>query len=397
LYCCQAASGAGHIKRALAMAEEFSDQFEVTMLLTHPAPATVKAPDNVKLVFLAALDAKQKSDKTKLSQSVEEQHQISARRETLLQIYDELRPRVVAVESFPFKQHRMRKEILPLIQMARTGRFGESLVVCITDGILANIPPNNEAHTDEAADILDKFFDVAIVRSDPVFARLEEFFRPKNMLQTPVYHIGFVVRQQSRLYFETAKKRNGILVSAGDGTRGMALYTSAIKAHRLLQQTLPMPMTIITGGRIAENDWHSLQSLANGLPALSLIRTSPNSAAQMATARWSISQCDYDTAVDAVLTRTPSLFVPSADMNHRQQIERAKRLVYWGAGRLLMPRHLNTASLVNEIHQLTTFEAREMNFDLNGAANAAQLIAQIVFHKNYTPVSTRPSSDTRLN
>jgi hypothetical protein len=38
-----------------------------------------------------------------------------------------------------------------------------------------------------------------------------------------------------------------------------------------------------------------------------------------------------------------------------------------------------------------------MNFDLNGANNAAQLIAQIVYQNNYTPVSARPSSDTRLH
>jgi len=62
-----------------------------------------------------------------------------------------------------------------------------------------------------------------------------------------------------------------------------------------------------------------------------------------------------------------------------------------------MPRHLNTASLINEIHQLTKFESRSLNFDLNGANNAAQLIAQIVYNNNYTPVSARPSSDTRLH
>ncbi|TFH41282.1 MAG: hypothetical protein E4H01_15205 [Lysobacterales bacterium] len=115
----------------------------------------------------------------------------------------------------------------------------------------------------------------------------------------------------------------------------------------------------------------------------------------MEAARWSISQCDYGTAVDVIRTRTPSLFVPSADTNNRKQIERAKRLVYWGAGRLLMPHHLNTASLVNEIHQLTKFEARRVNFELNGAHNAAQLIEQVVYQNGHKPVSTQPSIDKR--
>lgn len=396
MYCCQSRPGAGRIQRALALADKLSEQFAVTMLISDPAPETMTAPENVKLVFLQALVADPDSSVTSLAVTGERQQRIRGRCDAMLRLYDELRPRVVAIDGFPFKQYRLRREFLPLIERARDGRYGESLVACVTDGILANDKPNNDVRADRAADILDKYFDIAIVRSDPVFARVEEFFQPGNTVHIPLYHTGFVVRQQREHQSETRRKKDGIVVSAGNGRRGMALYKSAIEAHRLLQQTLPMPMKIVAGGHLPENDWQALRLQANGLPALSLRRGSTSVSAEMAAARWSVSDCGYNTAVDAMRTRTPSLFVPHAAANRREQIERAKRLVYWGAGRLLMARHLNTASLVNEIHQLTKFEPRSMNFDLNGANNAAQVIAQIVYQNNYTPVSTRPSSDTRL-
>ena len=187
------------------------------------------------------------------------------------------------------------------------------------------------------------------------------------------------------------------MVSAGCGAASVALYKSAIEAHRMLQRTLPIPMTIIAGSRLPAPDWQVLRSLADDLPGLTLRRDSPLARADMAGAKWSVSRFEYDTAVNAIQTQTPSLFVPSSDLNSRDQIERARRLVYWGAGRLLMSRHVNTASLVNEIHQLTKFEPRRMSFDLNGAANTAQLISQIVFEDNYAPVSARPANDKRLH
>jgi predicted glycosyltransferase len=112
-------------------------------------------------------------------------------------------------------------------------------------------------------------------------------------------------------------------------------------------------------------------------------------------ARWSVSQCGYNTAINAISTLTPSLFVPCGNGQRHVQIVRAQRLVYWGAGRLLMPHHLSGASLANEIQQLTKFEPRKMYFDLNGAANAAHLVSQVVYHNDYSSVSARPSSDSK--
>ena len=92
-------------------------------------------------------------------------------------------------------------------------------------------------------------------------------------------------------------------------------------------------------------------------------------------------------------TRTPTLFVPSGNGDRHAQIVRAQRLVYWGAGRLLLPQHLNGASLANEINELMRFQARRMHFDLNGATNAANLIIQTAYKRDVAADVTKPLSD----
>ena len=286
---------------------------------------------------------------------------------------------------------------MPLIEAARNGQYGDTLVACLTDSILGDHATREDSRLDQAANILDRHFDLAIVRSDPVFARLEEFFQPENALQTPLYHVGFVKMFRNGSSNLSGYPANGILVSADNDASSVALYKRAITAYRTLKKSLKIPMAISPKTRLQSRDMKSLLSLGDGLPGLTLLDHCTDLDSAWTKARWSISQCGYDTAVDVIRTETPTLFVPSTDKNIDEQIERAKRLVYWGAGRLLMPHHLNTASLVNEIHQLTKFEPRRMSFDLNGASNAAELIAQIVYKNDYSFVISRPSSGKRLH
>mgnify|MGYP001825624919 FL=1 len=121
----------------------------------------------------------------------------------------------------------------------------------------------------------------------------------------------------------------------------------------------------------------------------------PDIGASLTAARWSVSQCEYGTAVHTMQTRTPSLFVPSGSGDRQVQTVRAQRLVYWGAGRLLLPHHLNGASLANEINELMRFQPRRMHFDLNGAVNTANLITQAALHKDFTAEIARPASDDK--
>jgi len=109
-----------------------------------------------------------------------------------------------------------------------------------------------------------------------------------------------------------------------------------------------------------------------------------------------VSQCGYNTAINAICAQTPSLFIPCKERERREQFVRAQRLVYWGAGRLLTPYHLNGASLANEINQLLQSQPRKFRFDLHGAENAANLIVRAAYNSEYlTTAGDALSTDTK--
>jgi len=385
----------GQLRRAMEVAGRLSDTFDVTVLLGDVETIDIDVPDNVELVLLPALGIDPNDNVIDFGRSQELRERLVTRRDIMLRVFERLKPRVVVIEDFPFKQHALRGEILPLVERARNGIYGDSLVVCLTDGILTNCALDDGSRADKAAEMLDKYFDLVVVHSDPVFARLEEFFQPKKALHTQLYHTGFVARESASSGYGNGLSGSTVLVSAGDGDHGGPLYRAAIEANKILGPTLPLPMKIVAGKRLPEDEWQELMAIADGMVNLTLERSVPDLRTEMANARWSVSQCGYTTAVNTISTRTPSLFVPCGNGQREEQIVRAQRLVYWGAGRLLMPHHLNGASLANEIQQLTRFEPRHMYFDMNGASNAAHLISQIVYHNDFTAETARPSTDGR--
>jgi predicted glycosyltransferase len=393
MYCCRSGKRSGNLRRTIEVARKLSDSFDVTVLMGDAIPVQIEFPDNIQTVLLPSLGIDPDTNVFDIRRSRELREIIKARRNVLVREFERLKPRVVVIEDFPFRQQALRGEILPLVERARNGVYGDALVVAMTDGILADDGEREDTQREQTAKLLEKYFDMVIVQSDPVFARIEEFFQPQHVMRVPVYHTGFVSSETGAQAPEPTIAPDTVLVSGGDGEYGGPLYRAAVEAHKILGSTLLLPMKIVAGQGLPEDEWQDLNEMAAESPDLTVERTLPDIGAALAAARWSVSQCEYSTAVHAMQTRTPSLFVPSGNGERQAQIVRAQRLVYWGAGRLLLPHHLNGASLANEIQELMRFQPRRMHFDLNGAANAANLIAQAAQQKDFLSESARPMSD----
>ena len=374
MYCCCSEKHVGHLQRSIEVARKLSNTFNVTILVDDQGPLLVDIPKSVQLQSLPAIPVDANSNVFELDRSEEFRASVIARQDAILATFQDLKPRVLLIDNFPFKQHRLRGEVLPLVERAHNGIYGESLVVCTTDGIMVNDSAGGEHYADEAAELLAKYFDMVIVQSDPIFARLEEFFQPQNTLQTPVYHVGFVAPEHNDVPRDDTDGGDAILVSAGDGRYGGVLFRAAVEAQRVLWPMSDRPMKIVAGPRLPEDEWQELLVRTKGMDGLVLTRLVDDLRTEMAGSRCSVSQCGYNTALNAITTQTPSLFIPCQDNQRREQIVRAQRLVYWGGGRLLKPHHLNGASLTYEINQLLQFQTRRIRFDTDGAANAVNLI-----------------------
>ena len=392
LYYCRTNVGSQALRRSLAVAHQLSDTFDVTLVSGDCSLGDVASVSEVRCVQLPDLGVDPDRAQDDFNEAVLQNQRIVARRDFILELYLALKPRVVVVEEFPFSNRALAAEILPVIERAKFGAYGDSLVVCTTDGIHVSDHPNSDRQNDRTATLLNKYFDLILVQSDSVFARLEEFFQPENTLVTPLFHTGFVSPNSCSLSRKKHTQGDSVLVSAGDGRNGSSLFRAAIEAQKTLWHTLNLPMTIAAGERMPETTWHQLISLAADVPGITMTRIDSDLREHIHNARWSVNQCGYCTALDIIETGTPSLFVPDHGSKRLQQLVRAKRLVYWGAGRLLMPHHLNGASLANEILQLTKFEPRNISFSVDGASKSAELISEIVFGDTYGRAAARDSA-----
>ena len=144
IYCCRSEKHIGSLHRAIALAAELSESLDVTILLDENTPMLVDVPESTRLVYLPPLSVDPDSNVFDFTQSEQLRECVIRRRDVILEVFEELKPQVVIVDNFPFNQHRLRGEVLPMIERAHNGVYGESIVVCTTDSIMVDDSASGE-------------------------------------------------------------------------------------------------------------------------------------------------------------------------------------------------------------------------------------------------------------
>ena len=380
LYYCQHSHGMGGVVRAVTIANRLVDRFHVVMLIGGILPPDMTVSPDIDFVQLPPLSLDNDSNDVSIGESAMSQNDVALRREMMLEKYSQFKPGVLLIETFPFGCRKRGEELLPVIERARHGTSAQPLIICSATDLLSAEGNKKQSRDDRIAALLDKYFDAVLMHSDPVFARFEEFSQPRNALTTPVYHTGFVLRERHNMP-ANGRKEERVLVSAGSGSAGGPLYRAAVEAHRLLWDVAQLPMTIVAGPSLPQDQWQDLDKASRQLPALTLKRSVPDLGAELARVRWAVCHCGYNTAFDVIATKVSALLVPGGNSHESAQIDRAQRLTHWGVSRMLMPHHLNGASLASGIHQLIKFKPLETSFNLDGAEITANLIYHLSLSK----------------
>lgn len=121
MYCCRSEKHVGHLQRSIEVARKLGESFAVTILVDDEGPILVDVPDSVQLQSLPALPVDPDSNVFEFGRSEEFRASIIARRDAMLATFESLKLRVVIIDNFPFNQHRLRGEVLPLIERAISG------------------------------------------------------------------------------------------------------------------------------------------------------------------------------------------------------------------------------------------------------------------------------------
>jgi predicted glycosyltransferase len=375
LFYCQHSLGMGHLIRSLSLADAFAKQFQVVFLNGGPMPEGVKPSAGIEVINLPPLgfDMNMKLC-SRDSQYTVEQAQ-SLRMEMLQSAFQSVKPHVVLIELFPFGRKKFSGELLPLLDAARAAGDPQPVIVCSLRDILVT---RDQDHDERAAQRANRYFDAVLVHSDERFARLEESFHPRSALTVLVHYTGFVSRPQKQAPGMEPTREPRIVVSAGGGIVGEALLHAAIRAYELLNGPRKVEMKVIGGPFIPEDSWQALQKMAEGKPGLMLQRFVPDLETELRQAAASISQCGYNTAMEILRSRVPALVVPFSTDEENEQMNRARRLERLGALRVMDPVQLDPQVLAKEIDALLQFHPAQINLNLEGTENTAQILVRLV-------------------
>jgi predicted glycosyltransferase len=383
VFYCQHSLGLGHLTRSWSVAEALSSHFRVTLWCGGPLPEGLTPPTSCEIVALPPIVVDEEGRLVSLDSRYPVETALEVRRDTMLRCLATERPAAVVIELFPFGRRKFERELRPLLEAAQSSS-PRPVVVCSLRDILVGRGDRQVEHDERARMLVDRYFDAVLVHADPAFARLDEFFWPRQPMRTPVHYTGFVTGGPS---LESGSDRTGILVSGGGGRFAGPLFMTAVEAYGRL--TDAPGLTVVAGPLCDGSTWQQLVTATRDHPSIRLRPSVKDLSAEMAASRLSISQCGYNTALDIVRARVPALVVPFAERGETEQTDRARRLGALGVLQVLSSERLNAATLAAAIEEVLGFAPAPVALDLNGAERTTHLLRALV-------EGAKPAGDRRM-
>ena len=376
LFYCQHSLGMGHLVRALRLADELAKSFDVVFLNGGRFPEHTPPPNNLTVINLPPLGMADDNQLYSQDERFSLAEAQGLRKKIILAALADYQPQVILIELFPFGRKKFAGELLPLLKAAKRMSPNKPLVICSLRDIMVNARKDQGRHDNRARWLVDRYFDSVLVHADPRFAKLAESFKPSRPLITPVSYTGFILPKSNVVY--EAKRQRRLLVSAGGGMVGMPLFKIAVAAQTQLWDKLQLPMTVVAGPFLPEQDWLDLQATAVGCPGLTLHRHVPDMAQLLATHSVSISQCGYNTVMDLLKSGVSALVVPFALGQEDEQSNRADRLNKLGLLQTINLDDLTVEQFITEIEKLLVFIPNNPTLDFAGAARSVELIEDML-------------------
>ena len=292
------------------------------------------------------------------------------RRERLLRVLHERRPRVVVTETFPFGRRLLRFELLPLIEHAAARSPPCLLVSSVRDIVERRSKPARERETLE---LVRSRYHLVLVHSDPEVVPFGASFPFAAQIADRLHYTGYVARQVEPGQGKAG--RDEILVSAGGGRVGEALLEAAIAA-RARSAHSARAWRVLVGPDLPEAGLRRLRETApRGVRVEHNRRDFPH---LLARCRASISQAGYNTVVDILRAGTRAVLVPYAEAQEREQQVRAALLAERGIAQVLAPDRLSPDRLAAALDAASERpRPAPLRIDLDGVRRSAERLAQI--------------------
>ena len=174
LFYCQSLLGIGHFIRSRQILFALRD-FDVRFVYGGEFVPDFDLPAWVEAVYLPALRSDASFERLYVVDNHHSLPEVQARRkEALLAAFDRFAPDVLLIELFPFGRWKFNFELLPLLDRARDARPDIKIVCSLRDILVRRL--DQARYEAEVCALMNRYFDLLLIHSDPRLQRLEETF-----------------------------------------------------------------------------------------------------------------------------------------------------------------------------------------------------------------------------
>ncbi|ATF19534.1 glycosyltransferase family protein [Phaeobacter gallaeciensis] len=364
--------GTGHLSRALTLGRAFAAAGHRAYVVSGGGSAPHLDHSGVDLIQLPPLRSDGVAFNRLLAPTGElaDNTYLNNRVEQLCDTLREVEPDILITELFPFGRRSLKQEFLALLDRAKTLPNPPVILASIRD-ILA--PPSKPKKAEDAATILTTHYDGVLVHSDPQATRLEASWPVTADISEKLRYTGYVAPAAPVPHPEGVGKGE-ILVSAGGGSVGSALYRVAVKAAKLRPA---LRWRILIGGNNAAEEITRLKE-QHGETAAILEPARPDFRQMLQGAAASVSMCGYNTALDLLQTGVPAVIVPFDAGNEVEQSLRAASLTPLDGITSLTAADLTPEVLCAALDDVIAAPARPTDgFRFDGAARTVEIACNL--------------------
>ena len=366
--------GIGHLARTRLIAEAATRHGLDVHMVSGGLPLDDLRPVGATLHQLPALQAGPggfKDLRDADGQAIDEAWR-GRRREALLDLFADLEPDILMIETFPFGRRALSFELIPLLDAARARAAAPIIVSSIRDILQLKRRPERRAET---VTLVRDHFDAVLVHGDPEFIPLEDTFPETSSIADRVRYTGLVAAPPTAFETEETTPRGEVLVSMGGGAIGSKLLWSALDVRQqgVLQDR---PWRLLTGPHLPQDEFAALHEAAP--EGVEIERFRSDFRRLLSAARLSISYAGYNTSVDVMRASVPAVFVTyGGDGGETEQSMRAARMAELGIGAIVRDDALTGESLAAAIETALSATPPTNKFDLNGAEASAAILASL--------------------
>ncbi len=289
------------------------------------------------------------------------------RRKQLLQLFNKINPRLLITETFPFGRRMMRFELLPLLQSARQSDKPPVIVSSIRD-ILQ--PKSKSGRNQEVLEWVEAYYDKILIHGDPHIATLDLTFPLANMFSDKLNYTGYVVNSADTPP-GTQHGYDEVIVSGGGGAASLSLLKTAVTA-KPLSSLNEHHWRLLVGNNIDQAEFKQLRQSA--VEGMTIERNRSDFPVLLNRCAVSVSQAGYNTVMDILQQKTPSVLVPFAEAGELEQSLRAQQLQKRSRAICVEESNLTPEVLAQAVDKADKLAIENFGIDMNGAYNSAKLI-----------------------